>query len=61
MACKIPVIATDIVGVASEVIQNNCGIIVRPRDLQALVKVIIRLLKNPKLAKKMGKKWKKVS
>jgi glycosyltransferase involved in cell wall biosynthesis len=54
MACKIPVIATDIVGVASEVIQNNCGIIVKPRDSQALAGAIIRLLKNPKLAKKMG-------
>ena len=54
MACKIPVIATDIVGVASEVIQNNCGIIVKPRDSQALAEAIIRLLKNPKLAKKMG-------
>jgi glycosyltransferase involved in cell wall biosynthesis len=54
MACKIPVIATDIVGVVSEVIQNNCGIIVKPRDSQALAEAIIRLLKNPKLAKKMG-------
>ena len=48
MACKIPVIATDIVGVASEVIQNNCGIIVKPRDSQALAEAINRLLKNSK-------------
>jgi len=60
MACKIPVIATDIVGVASEVIQNNCGIIVKPRDSQALVEAIIRLLKNPKLAKKMGENGRKL-
>jgi len=37
------------------VIQNNFGIIVKPRDSQALVEAIIRLLKNLKLAKKMGK------
>lgn len=54
MACKIPVIATDIVGVAREVRQNNCGIIVKPKDSQALAEAIIKLLKNPKLAKKMG-------
>jgi glycosyltransferase involved in cell wall biosynthesis len=54
MACKIPVIATDIVGVAREVKQNNCGIIVKPKDSQALAEAIIKLLKNPKLAKKMG-------
>jgi len=54
MACKIPVIATDIVGLAKEVKQNNCGIIVKTRDSQALAEAIIRLLKNPELAKKMG-------
>ncbi len=41
-------------------IQNNCGIIVKPRDSQALVEVIIRLLKNPKLAKKMGENGRKL-
>jgi len=45
-------IYTDIVGVASEVIQNNYGIIAKPRDSQALVEVIIKLFYNQKLAKK---------
>ena len=35
---------TDIFGDASEMIQNNCGIMVKPRDSQALVEAIIRLL-----------------
>ena len=60
MSCKIPVIATDIVGVANEVIQNNCGIIVKPRDSQAFAEAIIRLLKNPKLAKRMGENGRKL-
>jgi glycosyltransferase involved in cell wall biosynthesis len=42
------------------VIQNNCRIIVKPRDSQALVEAIIRLLKNPKLAKKMGENGRKL-
>jgi glycosyltransferase involved in cell wall biosynthesis len=60
MACKIPVIATDIVGVAREVRQNNCGIIVKPRDSLALAESIIKLLENPKLAKKMGENGRKL-
>ena len=48
------IISTDIVGVAREVRQNNCGIIVKPRDSLALAEAIIKLLKNPKLAKKWG-------
>ena len=55
MACRIPVIAVDIIGVASEVIKNNCGIIIKPRDSQASAEAVIRLLKNPKLAKKSVK------
>lgn len=35
---------SDIFGVANKMIQNNCGIMVKPRDSQALVEAIIRQL-----------------
>jgi glycosyltransferase involved in cell wall biosynthesis len=60
MACKIPVITTDIVGVVKEIRQNNCGIIVKPKDSQALGEAIVRLLKNPELAKQMGENGRKL-
>lgn len=54
MVCKTPVIGTDIVGIAKEIRKNNCGIVVKPKDSKELAEAIIKILKNPKLAKKMG-------
>jgi glycosyltransferase involved in cell wall biosynthesis len=45
---------TDIVGVAKEVRENNCRIIIKPKDSKGLAKAIIKILNNPKLAKKWG-------
>ena len=53
------IISTDIVGVAEEVRENNCRIIIKPKDSLALAEAIIKLLGNPKLAKKMGENGKK--
>lgn len=60
LACKIPVISTEIVGIAKEIKQNSCGIIVKPRDSKALANSIIRLLKNPNMIKEMGENGKKL-
>ncbi|RJQ35845.1 glycosyltransferase family 1 protein [Candidatus Microgenomates bacterium] len=54
MACKTPVIATDIVGVAKEIKRNNCGIIVKPKNSSSLAEAIVMILKNPKSAGRMG-------
>ncbi len=48
------IISTDIVGVAEEVRENNCGIIIKPKDSKDLPDAIVRIIKNPKLAKKIG-------
>lgn len=48
------IISTDIVGVAREVRQNNCRIIIKPRDSKDLAEAIVKILKNPKSAKKIG-------
>ena len=55
------IISTDIVGVTEEEGENNCRIIIKPKESLALAEVIIKILENPKLAKKMGEgEWKKV-
>ena len=51
---------TDIVGVAEEVRENNCRIIIKPKDSKDLAEAIIKILKNPKLAKKMGENGRKL-
>jgi archaellum biogenesis ATPase FlaH len=48
------IISTDIVGVAEEVRENNCRIIINPKDSKDLAEAIVKILKNSKLAKKMG-------
>ena len=45
---------TDIVGVAEEVRENNCRIIIKLKDSKGLVKAIFKILNNPKLVKKRG-------
>lgn len=53
-AFKKPVIATD-VGSISEVVEDGrTGLIIRSRDINALIGAIIRLLKDNKLRQQMG-------
>ena len=54
LACGTPVISTEIVGVAEDVKRNNAGIIVPPKDPEALADAIIKLLDDKDLTKKMG-------
>lgn len=60
LACGTPVVATDIVGIARGVKQNNCGIIVKPRNSDTLAEAIVKILKNPKLVRKMGENGRKL-
>lgn len=54
MACKAPIVATDIVGVATDIKKYKTGIIVKPRDAQALARSITKILTDKKLARIMG-------
>ncbi|MCD7782138.1 MAG: glycosyltransferase family 4 protein [Methanosphaera sp.] len=54
LACQTPVISTNIVGVADDVISTNSGIIVKPKDTPMLSEAIIKILSNPLLQQKMG-------
>jgi glycosyltransferase involved in cell wall biosynthesis len=46
MACGIPVVSTDVVGLAEEIKKEKAGIIIRPRDAEALADAILRMLKT---------------
>ncbi len=53
LACGTPVIATNIVGIAKEIKDNKCGIIIPCNDAKKLAQAIIRIIKNINLQKKM--------
>lgn len=55
LACETPIISTDIVGVADDVKNTNSGIIIPPKDIDALKEAIITILSNKELQLKMGK------
>jgi glycosyltransferase involved in cell wall biosynthesis len=61
MACGKPVIGTSVGGIPSVVSDQKSGLLVPPKDSEALAKAIIKILKVPKLAKIMGENgYKKV-
>lgn len=60
MACKLPVIATEIAGVSNDIKINNTGLIINKKDSQALADAIIKLLKDRELSTLMGKNGRKL-
>jgi len=60
LACQIPVITTDIVGVAEDLDAVNGGLIVPPKDNVKLAEAIIIILKDKELQKEMGKRGRKL-
>ena len=55
MATGLPVIATDIRGCREAVVHGMTGLIVPPKDGEALARAVDRLLSNPEEAKSMGR------
>ena len=60
MACGKPVIASKIGGPAEIVEDAETGFLVNPRDTEAVAERIIRLIKDEKLRKRMGRKARKI-
>lgn len=54
MGCGIPVVATDVGGV-HEALNEDCGMLCKPKDEKQIAESVITLLKDPELRKKMGK------
>jgi glycosyltransferase involved in cell wall biosynthesis len=54
MACGRPVVATDIGGNREVVEHGKTGLIVPPRDPEALARALLDLLASPELIRKMG-------
>lgn len=55
MSCGLPVVSTKIGGIPEIVEDGNTGILVNPKDSDALANAIDYLIKNDELARKMGK------
>ena len=55
-ACGKPVIGTKIGGIPTVIDNEKTGLIVPPKDAKKLANAIIKILNNPDLANKLGKK-----
>ena len=62
MASKKPIVATRVGGVPEVVVDGTTGILVSPRDPDALAKAIIWMLQHPEEAQHMGQKaWERAT
>lgn len=56
MACGVPVIASDTIGISEVVNETRCGILVPPGDAKAVVRATCELMENRGLAAEMGRR-----
>jgi glycosyltransferase involved in cell wall biosynthesis len=56
MACGVPVVATDVVGITEVVEESRCGILVPAGDAAAIARATARILSNPAEAAEMGRR-----
>jgi trehalose synthase len=49
-----PVVTSNVGGISSQVIQGKNGYLLQPKDYNGFAEKIIYIIKNPKIAKKMG-------
>ena len=56
MAAGKPIVASRVNAIPEIVIDGETGILVPPKDVKAIAKAIISMLRNPELSKEMGRK-----
>lgn len=56
MAMGLPIITTDVPGCRETVLLGENGLLVPPRDINALAQALLTLIKDPKLRKQMGRR-----
>ncbi len=61
MAAGLPVIATHVGGIPSVLGHGDCGILIPPRDVDALAAALNRLLANPDEAERMGRTGREIA
>ncbi len=60
LACETPVITTNIVGVAEDLVKVNGGLVVPPKDPLKLAEAILRIIKDKDLQLRMGERGRKL-
>ncbi len=55
MACGVPVVSTELVGIPDLVIHERTGLLAQPNDAEGLADCLQRLLQDPELAKNLAK------
>lgn len=56
MACGVPVVASDTLGISEIVNEWGCGLLVEPGDLADIVAATREILADPELAREMGRR-----
>lgn len=59
MAAELPAIVTDVGGNAEAIVDNECGLVVPPRNVEKLAIAVAQLAVNPKQRIEMGKAGRK--
>jgi glycosyltransferase involved in cell wall biosynthesis len=59
MYWALPIVATPVYGVKEVILQEDTGLLVPPRDTEALAAAMARLFSDPVLAKRLGSNAKK--
>jgi L-malate glycosyltransferase len=54
MACGKPIVATATGGIPEDVVDGQTGMLVPPRDHEAIASAIVKLLKDPAMRQRMG-------
>jgi glycosyltransferase involved in cell wall biosynthesis len=56
MACGVPVVGSDIPGVSDVVVQGETGLLVRPKNSEALANAILTLMNDENMQNEFGRK-----
>lgn len=53
MASGVPVVATDVDGIKEVILDSHCGILVPPKNPEAIANAVIKIIENPQLTQSL--------
>jgi glycosyltransferase involved in cell wall biosynthesis len=53
MASGVPVVATNVDGIKEVILDSECGILVPPKNPEAIAEAVIKIIENPQLSKSL--------